>query len=279
MKTGMVFTIGMLIGLILGISTLYILEKASTPSSLDCLVEAGKFSNPPTEAEKPRVIVGLDAQYPPFTELLPNGSIVGFDVDVMKQIGGICGFEPEFKPWDWATIVEALESGDVDVIASGMTITAERSQRVWFSLPYYTYVHYLVTKAGDDRDVGEILRSNPRIAVQTGSTADKLVEKFLLRGYRIEKLSLESYPAALLAVIEGRAEAGIFDSAFIQPYLKRNPELAAKVRVVGAVGPLQAYGIATRPGDKWLRYCINKALEQLMERPEWLELLKKWNLD
>ncbi len=243
-----------------------------------CLYAPGKFANPPPPGEKPQVIVGLDPQYPPFTQLLPNGSIVGFDVDLMKRIGRACGFEPVFKPWDWATIVEALTSGDVDVIASGMTITAARSQKVWFSVPYYFYTHYLVVRAGDNRSVDEILRGGVRVAVQTGSTADMLAERLIAEGYRVEKVGVESYPAALLAVVSGRADAGIFDSAFLMPYLRKNPSLAAQVRIVGSLGPTKAYAIATRPGDKWLRDCINSALERLMESPEWRELLEKWGL-
>lgn len=268
--------------LVAGAALGVLLERAwlskSSGGTRGCLFSAGKFSQLPPAGERPRVIVGLDPQYPPFTEMLPNGSIVGFDVDVMTRIGKMCGFEPVFKPWDWTTIVEALAAGDVDVIASGMTITAARSQKVWFSIPYYFYTHYLVARADDNRSLSDMLRAGVRTVVQTGSTADMLAEDLISQGYRIEKMGVESYPAAVLAIINGRADAGIFDSAFLEPYLKQNPQLATQLRIVGSLGSAEAYGIATRPEDKWLRDCINNALEQLMKSPEWNELLEKWRL-
>jgi len=210
--------------------------------------------------------------------MLPNGSIVGFDVDVMKRVGEACGFEPMFKAWDWSTIINALVSGDVDVIASGMTVTAARSEKVWFSIPYYAYNHYLVVRAGIGGSAEELLKKGLKVAVQTGSTADMLAEKLKQEGYPITKLGYESYPAALKAVLEGVADAGIFDSAFLEPYLRQYPETATGIRIVSSIGPVKTYAIATRPGDKWLRDCINRELEKLMETPEWEALLRKWGL-
>lgn len=270
--------LGLVVGLALGVLVSRFADTLLAGDESECLISSGKFSQPPKPGGKPSVIVGLDAQYPPFTQLLPNGSIVGFDVDVMKRIGDACGFEPAFKPWDWSTIVNALASGDIDVIASGMTITAARSEKVWFSIPYYMYTHYLVVRAGIDGNSEELLQKGLKVAVQTGSTGDMLAEKLKREGYPIVKLGYESYPAALKAVVDGVADAGIFDSAFLEPYLRQHPELASSVRVAGRVGPVKAYGIATRPEDKWLRDCINKELERLMESPEWEVLLKKWGL-
>ncbi len=262
--------IGLVAGLVIG-KVIAVPEQGAT-----CLVKAGKFANPPP-GTKYKVIVGIDPNYPPFAYVLPNGTIVGFDIDVLKRIGEICGFEPVFKPWDWATIIEALLRGDIDLIASGMTVNAPRSERVWFTIPYYTYTYYVVTRANDNRSLEEVLNSGEYIAVQTGSTADMLADELLKKGYNFKKLGLESYPAALEAVVTGKA-AGIFDSAFLIPYLKQHPDLASEVRIVGEIGPVRTYAYATRPGDKWLRDCINKALEQLMFSPEWDELLRKWGL-
>ncbi len=268
--------IALVVGFVAGIFVGKIIAVSGQGSS--CLVEAGKFANPPPPGTKYRVIVGIDPNYPPFAYVLPNGTIVGFDIDVLKRVGKICGFEPVFKPWDWATIIEALMRGDIDLIASGMTVNAPRSEKVWFTIPYYTYTYYLVARAGDSRSLEEILNSGQYIAVQTGSTADMLATMLLEKGYRFRKLGLESYPAALEAVVSGKAAAGIFDSAFLIPYLKKHPDIAKSVRIVGEIGPVRTYAYATRPGDKWLRDCINKALEQLMFSPEWDELLRKWGL-
>jgi len=92
----------------------------------------------------------------------------------MDWIAKKYGWKIIHKPWDWSTIVTALEQGEIDVIASGMTITPERaSRKIWFSIPYYSYIHEIVVRADDNRSLDEILNSGEYVAVQIGSTADK----------------------------------------------------------------------------------------------------------
>jgi len=262
----------LLLGLLVGAALGYAIPKQE-----ECLLERSKFSYPPSG--EVTIVYGFDANYPPFTVMQPDGKPVGFDVDVMNLIAEKYGWKIVYKPWDWSTIVAALENGDIDVIASGMTFTAERSQKIWFSVPYYTYVHQLVVRSEDKRSLDEILNSNEYIAVQVGSTADKWADKLLKAGYKFKKLGLDSYVAALEALLDGRASAVITDSAFLEPYLKRNPAAADRVKVLGNLGAPKTYAIATRPQDKWLRDKINEALEELMNSPKWNELLKKWGLD
>ena len=272
------FAIAVIVALLVGGAIGYAI-KPSAPAGVEGGIPPGKFATPPPEGTEVVIIHGFDANYPPFTEVLPNGTAVGFDVDVMDWMAKKYGWKVIHKPWDWSTIVTALTEGDIDVIASGMTITPERaSEKVWFSIPYYTYVHQLVTLADNDMTMEEILNSGEYIACQLGATSEDWANKLLAQGYNFKKLALDSYPAATEAVLQGRAIAFITDSAFFTPYLKEHPDLAPKFRIVSTIGGVEAYGIATRPGDFWLRQKINEALHELMGSPLWDELLKKWNL-
>ncbi len=258
----------------------YGLIKSSDVAGISsgCLISKGKYSGAPEDSVV-TIVVGFDANYPPFTFITANGTPAGFDIDVMKWIGAKYGWKIEFKPWSWSTIVTALENGDIDVIASGMTITPERaSEKIWFSIPYYTYVHVIVARADESRTLQQILGSGEYVAVELGSTAEKWVDKLIAEGYNIRKLALDSYVDALKALLDGRATIFITDTAFLDPYLKSNPDTAAKVKVLSTLGGPESYGIATRPGDVWLRTKINEALSELMNSPEWDKLLDKWNL-
>ncbi len=280
-KTPLYLIACLIVGLVLGGLIGWYIKPSSSPTVSireQCLYRKGKFSEPPKPGEEVIIVHGFDANYPPFTFVAPNGTAMGFDIDVIDWIAKKYGWKVIHKPWDWSTIVTALENGDIDIIASGMTITAERSRKIWFSIPYYTYVHQLVTRADVEMSAEEILNSGQYIAVQTGSTADKWADKLLKAGYNFKKLGLDSYVAALEVVLNGRAIACITDSAFLEPYLKKNPEDAKKLKVVTTIGAPEAYGIATRPEDKWLRDKINEALSELMNSPEWDKLLEKWGL-
>lgn len=224
------------------------------------------------------IIHGMDAAYPPFTQIDPSGNAVGFDVDVVNMIGSKYGWNIVHKPWDWSAIITAVQSGDLDFVASGMTCTAARSEIVWFSVPYYSYIHQLLAPTTSTGSMDDLLNSGGFVACQTGATSDEWATKLLAKGYKFQKLGLDSYELAFAAVLDGRAVAVISDSAFTGPYFKSQPDVAAKFRVVSSIGGDATYGYATRPGDYGLRNAINHALEDIMASTDWQDLRNKWDV-
>ncbi len=235
-----------------------------------------KFADMPPAGTK--VIHGMDAAYPPFTQIDPSGNAVGFDVDVVNWIANKYGWQVEHKPWEWAAIITAVKAGDLDFVASGMTDTAARSEIVWFSVPYYSYIHQLLALATDTRSRDDMLNSGGFIACQTGATSDEWATKLLAKGYKFQKLGLDSYELAFKAVTDGRAVAVISDSAFTGPLFKTQPSVAAKFRIVSTIGGDVMYGYATRPGDYGLRNAINHALEEIMASTTWQDFRDKWGV-
>lgn len=238
-----------------------------------------KFGEAPPAGTQVTIVHGFDAAYPPFTKVDPTGKAVGFDVDMVNAIADKYGWTVVEKPWDWSAIIAALNNGDLDIIASGMSVTAKRSAAAVFGLPYYSYVHHLLVLATEKRSEKEILNSGQFISFQLGSSADNWVTKLLDAGNKFQKLGLDSYQFAFEAVLDGRAVAVMSDEGFTAPYFKANPDIAAKFRVLTNVGGLAVYAIATRTGDKWLRDQINLELEDMMGTPGWDDLIKKWNLE
>lgn len=236
----------------------------------------GKFAEPPPAGTEVTIIHGFDAAYPPFTEVDPTGKAVGFDVEVVQWIANKYGWKVKPQPWDWSTIVTALVEGDIDIIESGMTHTAARAEKAWYSIPYYVYYHHLLASAGETRSMEQVLNSGEYISCQLGATADEWAEKLIKKGYNFKKLALDSYMLAFEAVMDRRAVAVISDSAFTYPYFKTNPDIAAKFKELGVIGGIETYAVATRPGDYWLRNQINYALRELMDSPLWDELKAKW---
>lgn len=91
-----------------------------------------------SDEEMPTYIVGTEAQFPPFEIVDSSGNVVGFDVDLLNAIAEDQGFKVEYLDQDFAGLIPALQTGNVDIIASGMTITEEREGEVDFSEPYIT---------------------------------------------------------------------------------------------------------------------------------------------
>jgi len=108
-----------------------------------------------TVAEKPatiktitagKIVVGSDTAFPPF-ENVEGADTVGFDVDLMDAIGKKLGMSVEFKSFKFDALITGVQAGtEFDMIASAMTITAERKQSVDFSNPYINSNQSLAVK-------------------------------------------------------------------------------------------------------------------------------------
>src|SRR5690625_3436626 len=111
------------------------------------------------------VQVGSDTTYPPFETVDSDGNIVGFDVDVVNAICERVNCVAEFVTTAWDGIFPALAAGEFDMVASGVTITAERAQIVDFTDPYFVVDQASTTRVEDE-----------------GPTLDDLVNGTLLHG-------------------------------------------------------------------------------------------------
>jgi polar amino acid transport system substrate-binding protein len=75
------------------------------------------------------------AEFVPWTMKSESGELIGFEVDLARRLAKDMGVKPEFKLYPWDEVIPALQSGEIDVLAGGMSITAERALRVNFSRP------------------------------------------------------------------------------------------------------------------------------------------------
>ena len=102
------------------------------PGSLNSIIEKGTL----------RVGVSL---FTPWTLKTKKGELVGFEIDVAKQLAKDLGVKPEFHVFEWKDIVPAILNRKIDIIAGGMVITPQRALKVNFSQPYASSGVGLVT--------------------------------------------------------------------------------------------------------------------------------------
>src|SRR5690606_5232553 len=147
--------------------------------------------------------VGSDVAYPPFEYVdEATGEYVGFDMDIIREIGRRLGMDVQVINVAWEGIIPGLLSGHYDVIISAMTITNERAQAVDFSDPYFATGQVILVRADDDRIKEPADLKGKRVAVQIGTTGHFAAE-------RIEGAVVEHYPLtpeAILALKLGRAD-------------------------------------------------------------------------
>ena len=80
--------------------------------------------------------MGTNAEFPPF-EFLDGTDVVGFDIAMCREIAADNGKKLEITNMAFDGLIMALQSGNIDMIAAGMTITEERLQEVSFSDTYF----------------------------------------------------------------------------------------------------------------------------------------------
>ena len=121
------------------------LDALRANGTLDALMDywvydvpgASRYVSPPgTTHPNGVLLMGTNADFPPF-EFIEYGEIVGLDPDIARAIGDILGYEIEIIDMDFAGIILAVQTGQVDFGMAGMTITEERLEQVDFTQRYF----------------------------------------------------------------------------------------------------------------------------------------------
>lgn len=148
--------------------------------------------------------VGMDT-FVPWAMKNTKGQLIGFEIDVAKQLAQDLGVEVEFVPTKWSGIIPALLTGKFDVIIGGMSTTTERNLKVNFTVPYnYTGQAIVANKnlAPGLSTLEDFNRDDFTVAARTGSTAAEAARKFLSKA----KLVLfDTEPAALQEILNDKA--------------------------------------------------------------------------
>ncbi|GHD36785.1 transporter substrate-binding domain-containing protein [Halioglobus pacificus] len=125
--------------------------------------------------------VGLSADYPPL-QYKQDGAVVGVEPDNARAVTKIMGKELAIFEYPFDELIPALEQGRVDVIMSGLSVTAARSQRVMFAEPYLKVGQMAVMhkdRIGSFAQPWAIYREGVRVGVEPGTTGAAFAEREL----------------------------------------------------------------------------------------------------
>ena len=152
-----------------------------------------------------------------------NGELIGFELDVGRQLAEDMGVEVEFVPTSWDGIIPALIAGNFDVIISGMSWTAQRNLTVNFSDPYaYSGMAILAnTKMVEGMSYEDFNSSDITFAARRGATpAVVIAESFPLANL----LLFDEDGASTQEVLNGNAHATLASQPTPDREVARNPE-------------------------------------------------------
>lgn len=198
------------------------------------------------------LVVGMELKFWPFEYVDETGNPVGFDVDIARELAARMGVRLEIKDMEWTGLIPALASGKIDLVISGITGTLERAKSISFTSPYFTTglcALLSAKRSGDIADVAALDAPGRVIAVKTGTTADLVAPK------RFPKATINRYreeTACVQEVVNGRADAFLYDQISIAKHHRQNPETT---RAVLAPFTYEPFCIALPKGDfDWWQY-------------------------
>lgn len=209
--------------------------------------------------------------YEPF-QFRRGGEVVGFDVDIVNIIAKDLGVPQKIVNIPFETIQsgQALNTGQCDIAAAGMTITKVRDQNFDFSDPYFEATQaLLVEKNSGIKSFADL--KGKTLAVQKGTTGKKYAEE------HAKKLgvTLKTFPdlgLLLQAVKNGKVAAGLNDNGVLYDYVKKNPGLT----VSKEFDTDEQYGMGVRTDNDKMREKINEVLKRIKSNGTYDRLYKKW---
>src|SRR5690625_1886457 len=214
--------------------------------------------------------VGSDVDYPPFEYVEEGtGNYVGFDMEIIREVGKRMGMNFEITNTAWDGIIPGLVASHYDVIIYAMTITDERAMAVDFSDPYFATGQVIAVRADDDRIQEPADLAGKVIAVQLGTTGDFAASA--IEGATVDRFP--STPEAFLNVKQRRADAAVVDEVTAIEEARANP---GQSKVVGAPFTIEYYGIAVKKGRADLLRDINRALASMKADGTYDELYAEW---
>jgi len=201
--------------------------------------------------------VGMDLSYPPFEMQDKSGRPDGVSVRLAEALAAKLGRPLKIVPMDFSGLIPALKTDHIDLIISSMTANDERRQSIDFSNPYaFTGLALLVRKDSDLRSVEDLRKPGRTIAAKAATTGESWAVRNLPDAKRVV---FEDPMACVLEVVQGRADAFIYDQLSIFNYARENPDTTR-----GLLKPFveESWAIGIAKGREELRAQVNGFLDE-----------------
>ena len=224
------------------------------------------------------LVVGLDDSFPPMGFRDENNEIVGYDIDLAKEVAKELGMEVKFQPISWASKEQELNSGNIDCIWNGFSINGREDKYTW-SVPYINNSQVVVVKSDSGIKNLDNLE-NKIVAVQNGSSAfalfkgGNLEEKNILLAKKFRDLVLvEDYNNAFLNLESGVIDAICLDFGVANYEVKSRGD---KFIILSECLSQEKYGIGFLKGNCELRDKVQNALSKITKEGKAETISEKW---
>lgn len=211
-----------------------------------------------------KLVLGTSADYPPYEfHKTINGKdeIVGFDIEIAKQIAKDLGVQLEIKDMKFDGLLAALDQGNIDIVVAGMNPTEDRKKHVDFSKVYYNSVQTMIVRASDkDKIKTPDDLKGKKVGVQKGAIQEQIAKKQVPGA---EAIALGKISDLVLALKNNRVDAVLIELPVATSNVNANKDLA--LTDVKFKSEEEGTAAAVKKGSPDLVEEVNKTLDRLMK--------------
>ena len=226
-----------------------------------------------TEEPSVTITVGISPDYPPYESLDTDGSIIGFDAEMVKLFEQYMTEETgvsytfEFKQMDFDNIITQIQGGQVEVGISGFTYSEDRTSAVDFSDPYCLSKQVAVVLAGSEFTSVEQLKGKHLVA-QSGSTGE-----YAAQDLSDDTTGLKNAQDMMTALDAGQYDAAVLDSGVANAYAS-----SGKYTILPETLVDEANYIVVQKGDAQMLAGINTCIAKFVASDEYKTLCEEYQL-
>ena len=251
------------------------MKKRMLAIMMSALMAAGVCSGVTVyaDADSKTLTVGFDAEYPPFGYMDENGEYVGFDLDIAQKVCDNLGWELVKKPINWDSKDMELNSGNIDCIWNGFTITPERQKAICFTPPYLKNAQVVVVRqtAGFQK-LADL--AGRKVGTQAGSAgADAIAAAADFKASLGEVVEFKDYLTALMDLESQGVDAIVMDLLVANDNIRRSGK---PFRILDETLSPETFGVGFRLGDDALMNEVWGALKAMQADGTVSKLAEKW---
>ena len=225
--------------------------------------------------------VGFDAEFPPYGYKDDNGEYVGFDLELAQAVCDKNGWTLVKQPIDWDSKDMELNSGTIDCIWNGFTMTGREKDYTWSSA-YIDNSQVVIVKS--DAQINNLSDlAGKVVAVQSDSSAlaaftgeDASESNIQLAKSFSSLQQVGDYNSAFMNLESGSVDAICMDIGVAGYELKARGN---SFRMLSEHVSSEEYGIGFKKGNTKLRDQVQETLNEMLADGTFMDIAKKWNVD
>jgi polar amino acid transport system substrate-binding protein len=226
-----------------------------------------------TVKAKSKLVLGLDDSFPPMGFRNDDNQIVGYDIDLAREVARRLGVQLVPQPIDWNAKEQELNTGKIDCIWNGFTITDERKKAMIFTSPYLRNAQVVVVKKSSGYSTLASLKGK-KVGLQAGSSAGGALEA--AKDFRASLKEVVEFKDNLTALMDLEArgvDAVVMDLIVAEDNIKRSGKAYAILKE--SLAP-EVFGVGFRKGDLALRDAVQGALEGMRKDGTLAKMTTRW---